>query len=230
MCLMARHPRIEPRRVMLLAVAAVVTACGGTATAPDTRTGPLTLEINCETAGSSPLRCTARMLCGLYGCPSDVPTGDLTNLVSWSVDDPTVAVVTGKGLLTAANPGKTNLHAVFQQRITVTNYQRIGVFAGTAPLPLQDLGGIVYDGPNPTVGPIDGAMVQITAGLLQGSTALTGRAPTGLFVSPGGYLFLDVPAGVMTLRVSYPGYVTVDREIQVPGNPVDRNFQIHRSE
>ncbi|HEX4566099.1 MAG TPA: Ig-like domain-containing protein [Vicinamibacterales bacterium] len=155
----------------------------------------------------------------------------MTNLVSWSVDDPTVAVVTGKGVVTAANPGKTTLHgALLQDRITVTNSQRIGVFPGTAPLPLQDVGGIVYDGPSPTVGPIDGATVQITAGLLQGLTAVTGRAPTGLFVLPGGYLFLDVPAGATTLRVSYPGYVTVEREIQVPGNFVDRNFQIHRSE
>lgn len=73
--------------------------------------------------------------------------------MSWSVDDPTVAVVTGKGVVTAANPGMTTLHALYQQRISVTNSQRIGVFAGTPPLPLQDLGGIVYDGPNPTVGP-----------------------------------------------------------------------------
>jgi hypothetical protein len=169
------------------------------------------------------------MDCGLYGCPSDVPTGDLTNLVSWSVDDPTVAAVIGNGVVTAVNPGKTTLRALYQ-RIFGSALQRIGVFAGTAPLPLQDLGGTVYDGPNPTVGPIDGATVQVTAGLLQGLTAVTGRPPTGLFVSPGGYLFLDVPVGVMTLRVSYPDYATVEREIQVPGNPVDRNFQIQRTE
>jgi hypothetical protein len=154
----------------------------------------------------------------------------VTALVSWSVDDPAVAVVTGKGLVTAANPGKTNLHAIFQQRITLTNFQRIGVFAGTAPLPLRELGGVVYDGPNPTVGPIDGATIQITAGLLEGGTAVTGRAPSGLFVSPGGYLFLDVPPGAMTLRVSNPGYVTVEREIHIPGNQSDYNFQIHRPE
>jgi len=170
------------------------------------------------------------MTCGLYGCPSDVPTGDVTALVSWSVDDPAVAVVTGKGLVAAVNPGRTNLHAAYQQRISVTNFQRIGVFAGTAPLPLRELGGVVYDGPSPTVGPIDGATVQITAGLLEGATAVTGRAPAGLFVSPGGYLFLDVPPGVMTLRVSNPGYVTAEREIRVPGNQSDYNFQIHRPE
>jgi hypothetical protein len=151
----------------------------------------------------------------------------VTNLASWSVADPTVAVVTGKGLVTAANPGKTNLQAALQ---TVTNYVRIGVFAGTAPLPLYDIGGTVYDGPDPTVGRIDGATVQIRLGLLNGQTAVTGQAPAGLFVMPGGYLFPDVPAGAMTLRVSYPGYVPVEREIQIPGNPVDRNFQIHRSE
>ena len=215
---------------MLLAVAAVLAACGGNATAPDTRTGPLTLELTCDTTGSSPLRCTARMDCGLYGCPSGVPTGDVTSLVSWSVDDPSVAVVTGKGAVTAAGPGKTTLHALFQDRVTLTNSARIGVFAGTAPLPLQDLHGIVYDGPTAAVGPIDGATVQITAGLVQGLTAVTGHAPTLLFVFPGEYLFLDVPPDVMRLRVSSPGYVTVEREIHTPGNQADYNFQLHRTE
>jgi hypothetical protein len=148
------------------------------------------------------------------------------------VDDPTVTVATGNGVVTAVNPGKTNLHALFlfQGRIATTNSQRIGVFAGTAPLPLQDLSGSVYDGPTPAVGPIDDATVQITAGLLQGLTTVTDHAPTVLFVSPGGYLFLDVPPGVMTLRVSHPGYVTVEREIQTPGNQADYNFQLYRQE
>ena len=159
------------------------------------------------------------------GCPS--APRDVTN--SCLVVDDHRRFVTGKSA-DGANPGKTNLHALFQDRITVTNSRRIGVFAGTAPLPLQDFQGIVYDGPTPAVGPIDGAAVQITAGLLQGLTAVTGRAPTGFVVLPGGYYFLDVPPGVMTLRVSHPGYVTLEREIHAPGNPADHNFQLHRPE
>jgi hypothetical protein len=152
----------------------------------------------------------------------------VTELVSWSVDDPSVAVLTGKGVVVSASPGKTMLHALFQVGITVTNSQRIGVFPGTPPLPLQVLEGFVYRGPTVFDGRIDGAVVEITAGLVQGATSVTGTPPAGSgFVPiPGQYTFLDVPPGALTLRVT-TGRVTVQRDIIFPAaNPADLNFQI----
>jgi hypothetical protein len=34
----------------------------------------------------------------------------------------------------------------------------------------------------------------------------------------------------MTFRVRCPGYLTVEREMTIPGNAADWNFQMHRPE
>jgi hypothetical protein len=217
------------RRAIFSVVAALLAACGSP-TAPDVRRGPYTLSIPCDTGGAPALRCRAELSCGLYGCGAGVPTGDVTNLVAWSVDDPSVAALTGNGVLVSVNPGTTTLRALFQQGITVRNEQRIGVFAATPPLPLQVLQGYVYDGPTVNDGKVDGALVEITAGLLRGARAVTGVPPpgSGFVYLPGAYSFLDCPVGVMTLRVSKPGYVTMEREVRFPERPVDLQFQLHR--
>jgi len=133
-------------------------------------------------------------------------------------------------VLVSVNPGKTILRALFQEGITVTSVQRIGVFAGTPPLPLRVLDGYVYDGPTVNDGRIDGALVEITAGLLRGATSITGVPPpdSGFVHILGAYSFLDSPPGVMTLRVSKAGYVTVEKEVRFPGNATDLSVQLHR--
>ena len=220
---------------LALVVAGTVAACGGSATAPD-RHGPYTLAILCDTSASTPLTCTANLYCGLYGCEAGVPTGNVTNVVSWSVDDVSVAALTGNGVLISVSPGKTILRAVLQsgsdprRQITLTGSQRIGVFLGTAPLPLSVLSGYVYDGATVLDGRINGALVEVTAGLLQGATSITGIPPAGSgFVSiPGQYNFLDAPPGTMGIRVSAPGYVTVTRDIVFPTSiTADLSVQLH---
>jgi hypothetical protein len=124
-------------RLIVLVVIGALAACHGSATARDFRTGPLSLAIECDSVAATTLTCIADLDCGLYGCPAGVPFGNVTNLVAWSVDDPTIAALSGKGVLVSVNPGKTTLRALLQQPgISVPNFQRIGVFAGTPPLPL----------------------------------------------------------------------------------------------
>ena len=218
------------RRLLFAAAVAVMVSCGSP-TAPDTRRGPYTLSMLCETAGASPLRCRAVLSCGLYGCAAGVREGDVTNSTSWSVDDPTVAAVTGSGTLVSVNPGKTTLRALLESGITIRTEKRIGVFPGTAPLPLQVAGGYVYDGPTVFDPPLNGALVEITAGLLRGARTSTGVPPpgSGFVAVPGAYWFLDCPAGVMTLRVSKPGYVPVEREIRFPDNLADLQFFLNKT-
>lgn len=215
------------RSTLLLLVAVALSACHESATTPDDRTGPYSLELHCA-SGATALTCTANMDCGLYGCAAGVPTGNVTSLVSWSVDDSTVAALTGKGVLVSVNPGKTTLRALLQS-ISLMGSQRVGVFSGTPPLPLFELSGVVYEGSTVNDGRVDGALVEVTAGLVQGATAVTGTPPAGSGFSAGAYTFLDVPPGAMTLRVSKEGYVTVLRDIMFPaGNPADLDFQIHQ--
>jgi hypothetical protein len=90
----------------------------------------------------------------------------------------------------------------------------------------------VYDGPSAPEGLLNGALVEVTAGLLSGATSTTGVAPVGSGFGSitGQYTFIDAPRGAMTLRVSKPGYVTVVRDVVFPSpNPADLNFQMNRS-
>src|SRR3954451_17923792 len=82
----------------------LINRCGGTATAPDERHGSPVIIVRCESGSASALMCTAPVSCsGLYPCQPGTPA-DVTATATWTTDDPTIAEVTGVGIVAAVAP------------------------------------------------------------------------------------------------------------------------------
>jgi len=155
--------------VAALLVIATGTACDeGTPTG--TRYNPPILHITCATSGLSPLVCTAEEVCGGYGCAPGVG-GDVTARVTWSVDHPDIARVIAPGRFVAVSDGDTVVRA--QHATSGTAVRPVSVIDGSAPLPTFEIFGTIRD----ATGPIDGALITIVEGRLQGRTVTSGLPP-----------------------------------------------------
>jgi hypothetical protein len=225
-------PRMRVRVIFAAAWAVAILACGGRPPgAPTVDRSEADLYLRCGVPTATSLMCTAFLSCWLYGCPGGLVPGDVTEDSQWSVDDAAVATVTGKGVVVSRSPGKTSIRAIFRgdkifhDAVSATATQQIAVYPGTAPLVLFTRYGSVYEGPARNEAPVNGALVEVIAGLAQGTTAVTGPP-----LIAGGYALKDIPDGVMTLRVSKIGYVTVVREITAAfDNSLPFEIQLQRA-
>jgi hypothetical protein len=187
-------------------VLALATGCGSTPTAPSDRFGSPAILLRCNSGSASALNCTAPVSCSLYPCRPGVPT-DVTGIATWTTDDPSVARVTGPGVIVAAGPGNTVVRATSAG--VSEGFQYVAVFAGTAPLPTFRLQGIVYEGPTSNDGKIDGAIVEVIEGLIAGRTATSGAPPAVVpgFPAPG-----PAAPGLFIINGMPPGHSSPSRE------------------
>jgi hypothetical protein len=209
-------------------------ACGSTPTAPDGRNGSPVILVRCETGSASALGCVAPVACSLYPCQPGTPA-DVTATATWTTDDPLVARVTGPGTVVSVGLGNTVVRAVSSG--IGEGSRPVSVFTGTAPLPTFGLQGTVYEGATWTDGKIDGAVVEVILGLVNGRTATTGARPVpmpGFFApgpaAPGLYIINGVPPGAIRLRVTKDGYVPVERDVTVSfsGGTGNVDFRLQR--
>jgi hypothetical protein len=159
-------------------------------------------------------QCRAPVGCNLYPCAANIPA-DVTEVATWSVDDPTVARILGPGLVQSVAPGHTLLRVSWSPYSE--SWRPIAVFSGTAPLPTYSYGGLVFDGAGSPRTPLNGALVEVLNGLPAGRMMLTGTQPEAFpgaiaIASPGHYAFFGMPEGPYRLRVSKSGYATQEIE------------------
>ena len=212
---------------------ALTTRCGSTPTAPDNRYGSPLILVRCETGSASALNCTAPVGCSLYPCQPGTPA-DITATATWTTDDPSVAKVTGPGILVPVGPGNTVVRAATSG--VGGGSHSVAVFTGTAPLPTFGLQGTVHEGATPNDVKIDGATIQVIDGLIAGRIATSGAPPAGIpgFSSPptrpGLFIINGVPPGTIRLRVRKEGYVPVERDVTstFAGGPGNVDFQLQR--
>jgi hypothetical protein len=209
----------------------LLVACGsGTPSAP-TRYGEASLSVSCATGGADPLRCTSRIShCLPYPCSPAVPGTDLTTQSTWESGDPAVARIVEPGVVAAAGIGDTFIRVLWQ---SYEAYQTVSVFAGTPPLPTQEIFGSIYDaGKTLADGAITGATVEVIEGFLAGRTATSGVPPPtppgffGPFGGPGYYRILGIPAGRYRLRATKSGYLAQEREVMVTTGSPSADFQL----
>jgi len=203
--------------VALLSAGVFVGGCGSGPTSPDTRTGPITVDISCTPGGARVTACTARVYCGLYGCVAGTPA-DATSTSTWTSDDPSVVRVVSAGVLEAVAPGNTIVRS--SHPLAGEGSHAIAVFPDGAPTPTFVLAGTVYDGSDPGRPPLNGASIQVLSGVIAGRTATSGTeppfvpgfwGPDGLIVA-GSYEIFGVPSGSYRIRVSKPGYASQERD------------------
>lgn len=211
-----------------LSVACVV-ACNKTTPTEPSRYGYPTLRIECSTAGTTPLMCSARILCGFAACAPGTPD-DVTGQAIWETGDPAVVSVIGPGALVAVGVGDTLVRATWQSLVA---QHPISVFTASPPLPTQEIFGSVYEaGKTAAVGPISGSTIQVISGLLSGRSATSGVPPPllpgffGPFGGPDYYRILGVPPGTYRLRVSMDGFVTQERDVTLTSGSVNADFQL----
>lgn len=158
---------------------------------------------------------------------------EVTDIATWTADDPTVVRSVGAGRFEAVAPGDTVLHARWDY-----NAERpVAVFPGTTPLLTSEILGSVYDGPVPSTSAIDGALLAVVSGAIAGRRAVSGTLPAKLpgfsvgpaTPAPGSYRILGVPPGVFRIRVSKDGYVPQERDVTAAGlGFTGANFQLQR--
>jgi hypothetical protein len=160
---------------------------------------------------------------------------DVTAIARWTTDDPSVARITGPGILAAVGPGNTVVR-VSSPGVS-EGFRSVAVFTETAPLPTFGLQGIVHEGATTNDGRIDGATIEVIEGLVTGRIATSGAAPAvipGFFApgpaSPGLFIINGVPPGTVRLRVTKEGYVPLERDVTFTfaGGPGIVNFQLQR--
>jgi hypothetical protein len=140
---------------------------------------------------------------------------EVTDIATWTSDDPAVVRAAGAGRFEAVAPGNTVVHARWDYNAERT----VAVFAGTIPLLTSEIVGTVYDGPVPSTSAIDGALLEVLSGAIAGRRAVSGTTPAllpGFFggtAAPGSYRILGVPPGVFRIRVSKDGYVPQERDV-----------------
>jgi hypothetical protein len=203
----------NPRVWFFVALTLPAVACGSTPTEPE-RHGIPQVTIACTVASDTATVCRAPIGCALYPCASGTPS-DVTQTADWKADDPSVATVVGPGIVLSVGVGNTVLRVAWKDTsFTTTYFIPIAVFNGTAPLPTYEYEGTIYDGGGPPRTPLNGASVEILAGLVAGRQTISGNQPDffpGATIPPpiaGHYAFFGIPSGTYRLRVSKPGFVT----------------------
>lgn len=212
-------------------LAALLVACDAETPSGPTRYGVPLLAVSCSTAGVNPLLCANRISCGgPYPCAPEVPTTDLTGQAIWESGNPAVVRIIEPGVVGAVGVGDTLVRARWQH---YDAQRTVSVFAGTPPLPTNEIFGGVYEaGKTPATGAIVGATIEVIDGLLAGRSVTSGVPPPllpgffGPFGGPGYYRILGVPAGTYRLRVSMAGYVTQERDVTVADGSPSAEFQM----
>ena len=208
--------RIRSVRAAVLGIS-VLAACGSP-TAPDQRTGPITVTISCTPKDARTTTCSASVSCGLYGCLPNTPA-DATSTSTWTSENPSIVRVVSAGIVEAVAPGDTVIRT--SHPLAGDGSRSISVFPGTAPLATSVLAGSVVDGSDPARPPLNGATVQILTGLVAGKTAVSGVPPPFLpgFWEPspnfpaGSFDIFGVPQDTYRLRVAKAGYGTQERDV-----------------
>jgi hypothetical protein len=211
-------------------------ACGST-TSPNCtdaqgrgELAPNAVEISCSTNATN-LQCQAvARATGLYVyCPIQQ---DVTQSAIWTVDDTRIVTMVAPGVFRAVATGDTFVRASWQS--FASPMRPVSVFAGSPPVPTQEIFGTVSrKGEPPFTGAIVGAVIEILDGLVAGRTATSGVPPPllpgylGPFGGPGYYRLLGVPPGTYRLRISKDGYISQERLVTVGeiGSPL-ADFQL----
>jgi hypothetical protein len=204
--------------VLLLALAAVLGACGGDSPT-DVHSSPPSLSTLCLTAGTQ-VSCTASFFTGTSG-PHDV-TADAT----WLASDPSVGVFVRPGVFSPAKRGEVEISASYRG-VQTHVASRFLVDPLKTPQYLQFLSGIIYDDLTGT--PLAGATVEILSGYSQGARSTSNEY--------GYYHFDTMLAGeTFSARASNPGYATVTTSYRVdpsvtfsgdPNNSPFLDFRLH---
>lgn len=222
-----------PRRRAAAAAASLIlfaSACGPTRPT-DTRTSPPLLSIGCETAFTPVLSCRATVSCaGWYPCAEGVPVGDVTQLATWAVGDPSIAELVDRGRVRGVGIGHTTFGLSDPRFDRMSGYAQpktIAVFPGrpvvetvTLQIRVSERGTVQQ--------PIEGALAEILDGPLIGERSKGGARPEGLpgfewRTDPRSHeiWFFGVPRGdTVRLRVSKLGYVAEDFQIVIGASPV----------
>ena len=217
-------------RGCVVAIAVSFAACDSP-TRPETRRGIEGIVIRCDVPPADPLICTARSTCALYPCPGQ--PSDITQLATWTSADPAVVVLTAPGVVHATGVGNSFVTA--ERLGHGSSWRTIVVLPNMPPLPTFEIDGSVYrSGMTVAAGPIQGAVVEITNGLVAGRTATTGVPPAPVpgfpslsSESPGYYRFYGIPPGTYRLRVTKDGFASQEQTVTVSslGGPIG-NFAL----
>jgi hypothetical protein len=131
---------------------------------------------------------------------ADGTSEDFTSQVTWRSSNAAVATVSPTGLVTAVASGECYLEVVYKG----LQGQPAGLLV--VPPGTYRLAGQVTDGGLGSTVPVEGARVEVVAGVGRGLTALT---------NPGGSYALFGVAGDVEVRVTKDGYRTEDRRVVV---------------
>jgi hypothetical protein len=229
------------QRFVLISAVVICTGCGSPTTPCVDQYGRGNTMLNdvavhCASDGVQ-LDCGAQAdIAGLYVyCPQQQV---VTTEAQWLVGDSAIVATVAPGVFTAVSPGHTFIHAVWQ-RIDSGNTP-VAVFAGTPLVMTGQISGHVSE--SGQAAPIDGAVVEVTNGLIAGTTSTSGVRPPSVpgyadyvFQGPGFYLIEGMPSGTYHLRITKSGYVSQERDVTLgvpngaaggPTAPVD--FQLVR--
>lgn len=183
--------------VVLSVVVVFTAACAGdTPGSPsdvDQSRAP-SITVSCPEFGESS-RCTA------YAAAADTAQ-DVTGLASWSTSDPSIATVNSTGLVSIHATGEVGIRAAYQ-----------GV-AGSLlvwAVPGQGLYGTSRTLTGAVLG-MNGRIPDVLLEILDGPNA--GRRTTT--TSEGRYSMADLHDGRFTVRLSKPGYLTVEYVFAIP--------------
>lgn len=215
---MTRSPGSIGGLATLFVIAALIAPACGSPTAPDRRTGPVTVAISCTPRDARISTCSANVSCGLYGCPPNTPA-DATASSTWTSENPSIVRVVSAGVVEAIATGDTVIRT--SHALAGDGSRSLSVFPGTAPLATYALAGSVVDGSDAARPPLNGATVQVLTGLVAGKTAVSGIAPPflpgfwqpGPNYPPGSFDIFGVPQDTYRLRVFKTGYVTEERDV-----------------
>jgi hypothetical protein len=182
---------------LFAALAAALSSCGRNPSAPTVPTGPSTLVSVKVTAPSTIAPGSTAQLSAL-ATYTDRSTKDVTTDVQWHSSETSILTISATGLAAGVHVGDVNITATSSTGVSATQ-SIVVVPAGTFRL----AGRVTGLGLG-----IDGALVQVTAGIGAGLSSVTA----------GGVYRLYGVAGDIQVTVSNTSYVTITQAVTVNSN------------